>query len=403
MILYFDCYITDIPFGRPKPVKDNFRSKNKIYSFNTRFNISKYSLASYAIFPWSNVLIKYQLDDSKEAVEFESYARSLFPKAIIIGNRSATQAEYRKSIEILDKMADEFIFYAPNNDHPLLLSNEEQIEYFKKLEKKAIELHKTYKNVAIAYSHFSEYINVTNPKSIIFDHFCKETTVLHEDEDAIIALEPRGEFNSCVVVSKDLFYIWFNSVEFGEQRIARAEDVAGKVKVIDEVLIIPKNQLAAHYDSYEHTLGGKLEIRLDQVPSLFVPPGFFENNIRIAYGYEKNREGWVNINPQAEKYSFRDPENGTDLKIGLQDIPLFWKSRIKEIDINKAVDVKKLEQARKRNLEIVYNPYSLKNQGLNLQTLKFRLKRILLVLYPILNKFGLIPFANKIRSKLGFY
>ena len=55
------------------------------------------------------------------------------------------------------------------------------------------------------------------------------------------------------------------------------------------------------------------------------------------------REGWVNINPLKKKYSFEDSVNGTDLMITLKDLPLFWKNRIKEIDINPKADLKKLE------------------------------------------------------------
>lgn len=403
MILYFDNYITDIPFGKPKEIKDGFRKAVDIYKLPSRFLIAKYTLASYSVYPWSEVLIKYQIDEPSQALEFENYVRGLYPSAIIVNNRSANQLEYKKSLELLEKMPDNWIFYAPNCDHPLLLSSKEQVDYINRLLNKAKKWGEKYKFSSIAYSHFSEYLNTVRPGRLNFGHFSPNPKILEEDSESITALMPEGDFNSVQIVNKALFRHWFTSANLGEQRVIRAEDLHNKVSVKDQLEVIPKVEIGAHFDGYEHMLGGRFEIRLDQIPSLFIPPGFFENKIRIAYGYELYREGWVNINPAAKKYSFQDPIHGTDLKIGIEDLPFFWKEHIKQIDINPKADQKILEEGRIRNLEIRNNPWSLKNQGLNFQTLRFRFKRQFLPLYGFFEKLGLLPAIKKISKKLGFY
>ena len=403
MILYFDNYITDIPNGRPRPLKDDFRSKAKIYAMPSRLAISKYALASYAVYPWSNVLIKYQIDDAKESQEFESYARQLFPKAHIIKNRSNTQAEYKKSLEVLDQMGDEWIFYAPNNDQILLLTERVSVEYINGLLKRAEKYKSQYEYFSVPYSLFTEYINFVRPGSLNYGHLSNGVKILEEDSEAVVALMPIGDFNSVRILNNKLFRQFFTSANLGDKRVIRLEDLVGSVKIENEVEIVPKIELGVHFEGYEHMLGSKFEIRIDQIPSPFLPTGFFENNIKIAYGYNTYRPGWVNINPAAKKYSFRDPVYGTDLKIGLNDIPLFWKSRISELDINKDADSVDLEKGRLRQLEIVNNPWSFKNRGLNLSTVRYWLKRPLIRFYPMLNNLGIMPILKKAAKLLGFY
>jgi len=97
-------------------------------------------------------------------------------------------------------------------------------------------------------------------------------------------------------------------------------------------------------------------------PPLFIPKGFFNNKIKIRYGYDNYKEGWVNINPTKEKYSFRDNLNGTDLKIGLENIPLFWKKRIKKIDKNKNINQEEIDNASRRRKHFLKNPFPRKSK-----------------------------------------
>jgi hypothetical protein len=97
-------------------------------------------------------------------------------------------------------------------------------------------------------------------------------------------------------------------------------------------------------------------------PSLDIPSGFFESNIKIRYGYDDRKEGWVNINPKGESYYAYD-SSGVDYMLTLEDIPLVWKNKITTIDINP--DISEEENIQYRLLKVLnmiysderYNPY----------------------------------------------
>ena len=104
---------------------------------------------------------------------------------------------------------------------------------------------------------------------------------------------------------------------------------------------IPTREICRHFDGYGHA-GNYNNI----VPSLFIPPGFFDNNIKIKYGFEIRDNLYTNLNPSSETlYAFS--ELGTDYRWCIEDIPLFWQNKITEI-IRSNVDEILLKE--KRNL-----------------------------------------------------
>jgi hypothetical protein len=122
-----------------------------------------------------------------------------------------------------------------------------------------------------------------------------------------------------------------------------------QIPIPKQKVIIPYKEIARHFDGYFHQ-----GITNNQVPSLDIPEGFFNNNIKIRYGYDDRKEGWVNINPKSEYYYAFD-KSGTDYKFTLEELPLFWKHRISEIDINPNIDEEELIQYRLKNiLEMIY-------------------------------------------------
>jgi hypothetical protein len=71
---------------------------------------------------------------------------------------------------------------------------------------------------------------------------------------------------------------------------------------------------------------------------MFIPPGFFDNQIEILYGYDIRDNDKTNLNPNSE-YLFSQNYQGTDYRWCIEDIPAFWIKRIKKIDINKKDDM----------------------------------------------------------------
>lgn len=133
--------------------------------------------------------------------------------------------------------------------------------------------------------------------------------------------------DSIQIVNLETFkYWWFN--QSYNKTFRRTDEKGYSVKIPMGVCYIPPVELCCHYDGY-------------WVPGLYpayvIPPGFFENNIRIRYGYPDKHKYWVNINPIIKNYSDLD-QDGTDYKWVLEDVPLFWKDHISKIRINPNID-----------------------------------------------------------------
>ena len=357
MILYFDNYMTDTPLF--KYIYDDLvdlRKRSKIYSMPSKLDVTKYTLASYAIYPWSGVLIKYEFEIKSQGEEFEAFARKLFPKAVIIGERSDSQKKYQDAYRMLEKMGGEWVFYAGNNDHPFVLADTEIIG---KCLAKADELLLANEFVCIWYSHIHEGAGMLSNKyfKLCLPEVSKDKEIIDEDEDVLVCRNTGGgDFNSILIANMGLFKHWFFSKDMGNERIRRVDDLRGKMTTPGQVMICPKRHICDHFDGYS-TISSKMGVDMNSVvPPLFIPPGFFENGIKIAFGYPEYREGWVNINPLKKKYSF-ESKDGTDMRIGIRDLPLFWKGRISKIDINPKIDYEKAEALGHRNMVKMCYPW----------------------------------------------
>lgn len=375
MILYFDSYITDEPLKKQHVIANDWlRNSCKNYSMPKRIDIAKYTLASFAPYKWSHVLIRYELGDQEDKNKYESfdnYILKLFPKAIIMHERSDSQADFRKSLEIIDGFNDQWIFYSGNNDQVLITSNTSLLE---KLVKKAESYINKYKFISVVYSHFSEFVNLPKANTPFNLLFGQDFEIIEKNDLATVILRHNGDNSAIQIVNKNLLKHWFDSKDFGSARIIRSEDVRKGNITHDQIMVIPNQQIGAHFDAYSHTKGSLFETLSYQVPPLFIPNGFFDKKIKIAYGYDDYREGWVNINPSAKKYSFEDKRKGTDLKITLDDLPAFWKDRIIEIDINEKADKNILRAAHDKNIKKISNPWKLSSKRLEMDTLKFFLR-----------------------------
>lgn len=102
----------------------------------------------------------------------------------------------------------------------------------------------------------------------------------------------------------------------------------------------PTKEILRHFDGYSN-----IEMGGDVCPPLAIPPGFFDCNITIKYGFDNYDPAAVNINP-LKQLRIIDPVNGTDYRFSLEDIPLFWKPFIKNIEIADGVNLQTLRQAR---------------------------------------------------------
>jgi hypothetical protein len=358
LALYFDNYITNVPYtpgiyGGLDFVRDSCEA----YKLPDKLSVAKYTLASYAKLDFSSVLIRYELQDPIKSSQFESFAKSLFPEAKIINGRSDSRAKFLESVKILKDMSEEWVFYSGNADHPFIAPSKRTFEAcFEKTKQLALKHH----CVAFHHSHFQEHISSINPSSHLF---VKGYEVMEENDELAVIKRDRDPHSSQSIVSVDLFEEWFSDPSLEGKRIVRTDSIIPITgwKKEESIMVIPKKEVCRHFDGYSHlaNYGGGKPIDA-KVPPLFIPKGFFEGKIKVAYGYDDYREGYVNVNPLKEDYSFEDQEKGTDLKLPLQELPLFWQERISEVDSNPALDKVEVEKAWAAELALQNNIWAKK-------------------------------------------
>ena len=133
-----------------------------------------------------------------------------------------------------------------------------------------------------------------------------------------------------------MYHLWWFGADYGDTFMPRTDyrladkdnkPIGRDVYTIFHNIYVPLRELCRHYDGYGHA-----EINPNECPALVIPPGFFENDIKIRYGLDPYHQDCVNIAPWKQYYSLLDKSNGTDYKWVLSDIPLFWKDRISKVE-----------------------------------------------------------------------
>lgn len=342
MILYFDNYITSqaLNAGLPHWATKVREGESEIYKMPSKLEISLYSLASYAKLEWSKVIVKYSIEDKSKAEFFESEVKKLFPNAIIVRGRSDSPGKFMESVDLMRSFQDPWVFYAGNNDYPFVGIDAKTIGHCLSKAKELKETHK-FVSIYLAPSFFGQ--GLSDKGSLAYD---KRWERLGEDGSCSWSEVSGGYFDAIQVVHIDLFSHWFSqkSLEGRDARVFRSDSVENFVDVPHQVVVVPKKDICSHFDGMSHLIihGYPNPDRL--FPPLFIPPGFFEGKIKIAYGYGAYRPGWVNLNPEKENFSY-EKKGGADMKIPPEEIPLFWKDRISKFYQNPGLDRKALESA----------------------------------------------------------
>lgn len=358
LILFFDTFIiSDTDKGgiynhkHMENALSFYRDNLTNYTWKKKIDIVKYTLCSYSKINWDKVVIRFECENNQDTILFYEFCRNLFPNALIENERSSTAKQYYEALMLLDNGNNPWIFFSPNNDHPyiadpLILST--YLEHAKIIESKYLD-----KDVSILYSHFTESMidnKISDPQWGYFESNFKK--ILYEDPDFIATVSNKLSIDSVKIFRINyLLRLFQNSKNNG--RVIRLEDTGFHLKYSDDLITIaPKVELCRHYDSYAHLM--------KWIPPLFIPPGFFEFNIKIRYGYDNYLEGWVNVNPNMSKIT-----SEIDLCCFLEDLPFFWTDRVSVIDSNPKFEAKFIreESIYYKNL---FNPFHYKNKMSNI-------------------------------------
>lgn len=359
MVLLFNVYITPSK-GNQFVIFDrgNLKPSDKL-------DVTKYALSSLAhAYPWSKAIINIELDpnhytpqDSKSIYSF--IAEEFSNAEVIFSNKRCTLQENWQ--ELYYKINSDLIFYLGNHDHVFMDSSNVCL-------KNLVKISKNYENPTIITSHYPENIrwaksgyielNEINPRNL------NKNFKINDDH-----LSYKGIcIDSLNIISKSLYYKWFFEGDWGDQiELPRTDGIGGLdlIRIKNSLgidlplqdIIIPYKEQLRHFDGYMHQ-----RISNNICPSLSIPDGFFESEIKIRYGYDDYKQGWVNINPKNPNY-YAYNKSGADYKLTLEDIPLFWKNRISEIDINNEINEEEMIQYRLHSIQQMvysdtrYNPY----------------------------------------------
>ena len=329
LILFFDTYIVSGvgDAGGSIQSKQSANSLGKIrntlplYYWQTKLDVVKYTLASYAEIAWDQVVIRFECEDTSDTNDFYVYCRSLFPFAQIENERSSTALAYLMALKKVKASENDWVFFSPNNDHPFLANPSDLTNFIAAADNFLI--HYPQVTARLLVSHYTESINDYSFSSPQYGYYAGIFKRLIYKDNQIIVTASNKVCNDSVMLFRLGFLLEIFSLTKNSGRVIRIEDTEFYIYPDSQSLLIcPTRELCRHYDSYEHIM--------DFVPPLFIPSGFFENNIRVRYGYNDYKAGWINVNPL--KFFV-----GVDCDLWnlLDDLPHFWLSRISVLDINK--------------------------------------------------------------------
>ena len=327
MILLFNVKITDVKMTWPYAGTTYVRAP--WFPVSNRFDIFKYCLASRVVM--SSLVDKYIFyidlaEFSPRQDEMQAYMESIFPKdkLEIHWHRIERTRDWRILCEQFND-DDQLIWYEGNDDHIFIDSNLDMIE--SAINRLTLDPDP---NSVVYYSHWPEQMRMS----------LKLNGELTADGDFIKF--QWDTVDSLLLMKASRFKRYWFETDCGEDNIYRSDSLGWQYGFkIPSTVYAPTRELIRHYDGYSH-VG---ELLGTVAPPLFVPPGFLEGKMRLRIGYPERKEGWTNLYSAAERLYSIDP-HGAEARWCVEDIPMFWKPYISELDINPDQPINVLKQAR---------------------------------------------------------
>jgi hypothetical protein len=288
----------------------------------------KYTLASLQAIPWwTKIYIYCALEPVYEhrREELTEYIHNLFdPIPLELHfHRSIYQREWTKVLDPLVNDADPLIWFFCNDDHPFMDYNldclEEIIEHMLKEEPSTCYL-----------SHWPEILKVA-------------TACNPEVRNMSIRIQ-KIVLDAVQIVHREVLRKWFWSKDYGNCSIPRSDNLNPSSE--NQYTYVPLRELCRHIDGHMHISSDP-----NANPPIEIPPGFFTNDIKITYCSPKKELGKVHINPLIPTH-FAFDGVGADYHWVEDDIPLFWRKRISEIEVvethNESLLIKKRNESHTR-------------------------------------------------------
>ena len=340
--LLFDSFITNEPLFPNKKLdeikSDIYRGQEGSFSaYPSAVDISRYTLSTYSDIGFDYVLLNAEIDQKDELNKFETTVQSIFSDYEYSPKRTLSPADHNRLYDKISSIDIDWFFYSPNYDHPFLGPDPTII-------RRIVDQLESYPGTdykSIIYSHFQEsWFQSYDSNPYFSAQWGNEAKVLSNSDYGRILLIPRGYSVGMQIVSKKLLLEWIRLASKRVQPTRRYDELPSS-SLPGQITLIPDRELCRHFDGYYHTLVqfphlAIVDIQPSYTPPCFIPAGFFENQIRIRYGFASIINGCVNINPNADFLSFESrPLSGaviSDTRLLYELIPYSWLSRSSSVE-----------------------------------------------------------------------
>jgi len=327
MIVLFNVKITDVRMGYP------YRRASWMPN-PERMDVFRYCLASTAVL--DPLVSKFVFcitlapELAHRRAELEEYIHGLFPsdKLALIWQRCDYGRDWRRICDQYLNDPDDIVWLACNDDHIFIDSNLDMVD-------SAIEhlVLDPDPDAVVYYSHWPEQMRMSR-------HYNGELTA---DGDLI---RYNWETFDGIMMLKAGRLAKYWERDYGDALMFKVDYLgAHHGYSCPSPVYAPTKEIVRHYEGYSHVNDGMEQTLANIVPPLFIPPGFFESDIKIGIGYPERDDSWTNFNPASEwLYNFHP--NGTDYRWVEEDIPLFWRKRLGIISHDPGYDKNLMYHAR---------------------------------------------------------
>ena len=261
LVLFFDTFIINEAWGQhnskrhdyPLFVLSKIRDRYPAFSWQTKIEVVKFTLTSYAEVEWDEVHIRFECEDRSQESSFENFVRELFPKATVNNTRSDSAHKYYDALCSIKSSDDSWVFFAPNNDHPFI-GNPQDLRFFLSLlEKRLVNYPEM--ELALLYSHFTESMNDGKLTESLWGYYSGNfKRVIEEDEYLRLSWSPKCPLDSIQVFRLGMLKEIFRS-SVNKGRVIRIEDTEFyHQKGHNLIQAAPRRELCRHFDSYTNVM-----------------------------------------------------------------------------------------------------------------------------------------------------
>lgn len=328
MLLFVNVFVTNQRMNEDSGDLRPDRAHNKL-------DVFKYTLASYESIPWSEVHLYYELDTEflHREGEFRAFVEGLFPDNLrLFNHRISDYKGWNRALGRLPSVPEQLIWFTCNDDHVLIASDLEPLNKAVNLAKK---LSADTPYVSVQITHWPEVVAAPERyrlskllRSPLSDSAYYKAKIKGTDLDGS-TVTYHSSIGTQILTRAVLDY-WFASPAVLPNDLRRTDFISF---FPDELLtVFPRSEIARHFDGYSHT-----GVRLDVVPVLMIPDGFFEGRIKILSGGSSRIPGYVWLHPLKQMWADELLHSERplsipkcDLNITFDEIPYFWRNRVRD-------------------------------------------------------------------------